>query len=539
MYNKTLNATETKEIVLDGVNTIDGSVGSTLGPGGRAVIIQGKRGERIVATKDGVSVANAINYEDPKKQLAIDLITQAAGDANARGGDGTTTCTIFTCSLIRNSMDLPEYDTIVAAKYIREWLTTIPTLVSEKFSLPCKDLDFLTSVTTISANSDRGLGSLIATAIHETEGKAKITVVNNGVRNDTIKRVEEAQWGARFSGLTQMVTVKGARVALIEGTVSAASINLLNRTNDTTPRNRTVAAAAAPIKRVPTILLCDKIEAGASAAIARLADRGIYFGVLPGIATVRTTHLADLSNVLDIIPSVFEDSLESLYFKKVDTSITISNQVMRIFLDEETSTRGLALVKRLEDSLEAGGADGRQRNLINSRLDIWSPNYYELDLAAVSAVERKERLDRAEDCINASRNAYTDGVIPGGGVIGLYLINELASYDMPEFVKELITKMLSEPFARIGKNMGFPLERTAERRGEFQALINSDVLYCYDAIGDEYVNCRERQIFDPVVVFESALEAAISLGLVVATTGGSIIIDRILHHADDGSSNNF
>lgn len=522
MYNLTHNAKETEQLLIKSVLSCADLVKSTLGPGGRPVIIQGAKGTRTVITKDGVSVANAIRHYNSAMQLGVTLLTAAAKDANRRGGDGTTTCTVLASELIRALCEYTGHTRIVAANEIREWLPKAIDIVTNNFAIPCKDLELLTSVTAISANGDRYMGELIATAMLESEGRATITVVNNGVTSDSIVKVEEAQWAATFSTVDREVKFNEVRLAVIHGTLTCEQLGSMS------------ARSARDANKLPTIILCEKIESGASVSLNRLAKHGVFVGVMPGTVLVRQTHLEDIINIFEVEGNDITVEWPDLKTITLNGSVSIRNKRLSIKLNEAAHNRRLQLVSTINDILDVNHADARQRKLLQSRLDIWSPNYYELDMAAVSEYERKERFDRAEDCINACRNAFNKGVIPGGGTIGMYLINLLPTMDLSEEAIDVLEVMLKAPFRTICDNMGHEESFATAKIALFDTKYSdttSDI--SYNAITDTFNSCLEQQILDPVEVFLSSLESAISLGLTVATTGGSLIIDTNYYRAVD------
>ena len=515
MYNIIFDAKATQNLLLDGVNAGEGLVKSTLGPAGRPVIMQGGRGIKTIITKDGVSVANAIDQYDPKLQLGATLLMEAASNANARGGDGTTTCTVLAASIIRALFEYNEFERLGVVNEIRNWLPRIRPYYTETLALPCTELGMLKAVTCISANNDTALGEIIAGAIHESKGLAKITVVNSGELTDTINRVEEAQFISTFTGLDTTKEFNRVQIGIVAGEATVSYLTTL------------LAGQKRGYKaETPIVLLCEKIESGNTRNIKRLATADIYIGTLPGTAVVRQTHANDIANVLGMnVPDAPVKFVE-IDYATIDGLVMLAPKRMRLTLPAGALSKATVLVSELEELSRSVDCTGRTKNLTAARLDIWSPNYYELNIAAISDFERKERFDRAEDCINASRNAYNHGVLGGGGTAGLYLIEQSKTMGLSESAMTAITKMLEAPFRCINTNRALPTGDIDRLIKQFKDDSTDDLHLSYDLFAGSFLPCTDQLILDPVEVFASALDSAISLGLTVATVGGGLIVDH-------------
>lgn len=508
---------DARQLMLSGIERIATAVGVTLGPKGRNVIIRLPTGEPQI-TKDGVTVARSIEFHDQFEDVGAQLIRQVAGKTNDVAGDGTTTATILAWSIFAegyksvstgaNPMDLKR-GIDAAVEVVLESLKQQTRLVG--------DMAMLKNVATISANGDKHLGELIATAVKEVGSEGFVSVVSGNTTTTEWSRIDgwcleqgfsrstlvtdTEKWESRFEKPLIFVTA--------EPLESVSSVLRLLETAKSSARSLFLVAPFFSESVLDTVILNHKenvISCGVlevkNVSEEELEDLAISCGI--EVQKVRSLEVVqDVSSLLGTAGFV-EQTIESTIINgEADVSSRIrllSNRLNRLLTEDERERmrERIAKLKRVFAVIRVGGR---------------------------SAIEITESKDRVVDALNAARNALSEGVVAGGGSALLHAskqLDEILAND-DEMDQDRRTGMLIVrnatrlPIRKISENAGDEGAVTVENVAEY-----TDTSMGYDAQKGEYVNMFDSGIVDPVKVVRSCVVDAASVAGLMITTEASV-----------------
>lgn len=508
--------------MLAGVEQLADAVKVTMGPKGRQVVIETPFGSPKI-TKDGVTVARAIEFKDRMKNLGASLVKQVASATNDAAGDGTTCATVLTRAIFvegsksvaagMNAMDLRRgislaVDTVVA--HLKERAKRIST--SEEIA----------QVGTISANGDREIGELIARAMEKVGKEGVITVSDGKTLYNELEVVEGMKLDRGYispyfitNTKTQKCELDNPLVLVHEKKIAGLSAIL------------PVLELALKMQR-PLLIVAEDVE---SEALATLIVNKLRAGVkvcavkAPGFGENRKANLQDLA-ILTGSQLISED----LGFKLevVDPSHLGMAKKITVSKDDTIILDGggdkAAIEERCEQLREAlaTATSDYDKEKLQERLAKLSGGVAVLKIGGASEVEVGEKKDRVTDALNATKAAVEEGIVPGGGVALLYASRELDKLQTENFDQkvgvQIIRNALKTPALAIASNAG------AEGAIVVGKLLEQDSLELgYDAAKGEYVDMVKAGIIDPVKVIRTALVDAASVASLMTTTEAVIV----------------
>ena len=491
-----------KSKISTGVEKLAKAVKSTLGASGKCVIYEDARGLPVI-TKDGVTVAESVVLYDPVENLGATLIKEAAKNTVKEAGDGTTTATVLAESLLNevnaidfstNSMRDIKQGVNKALANINEYLDTIKIDV---------DADMLTNVATISCNNDKDLGLIIAEA-YNTVGKDGVVLMEN---SDTEETYVEVVDGVQFdSGLTSphFVTNTDKQKAELENPLvlicmsEIPNIRKIQTVLEYAIKNNRSLLIVAPVsQQVKSALLMNKVKGNIKINIIDLPGFGPTkkdtcedLAVLTG-ATVMNEELGDDLDAITV------DMLGQAELAVTDDKSTVITTLE--FEDNDLEERIDQVVKLVADE-----KNGYIKKKLEQRLSMLSGSVGIIRVGADSKVELKEKRDRVEDAIYATKAALKEGIVPGGGIALYNAAKKIKPSSEGE--KVLLTSIIA-PMATILDNAGIYLDvEFPEEEGVGINVVNG-----------EYVNMVEEGIIDPVLVTKSALKNAVSVVMTIVS----------------------
>tara|TARA_R100000664_G_C2752840_1_gene140138 strand:+ start:357 stop:1931 length:1575 start_codon:yes stop_codon:yes gene_type:complete len=491
-----------KSKISTGVEKLAKAVKSTLGASGKCVIYEDARGLPVI-TKDGVTVAESVVLYDPVENLGATLIKEAAKNTVKEAGDGTTTATVLAESLLNevnaidfstNSMRDIKQGVNKALANINEYLDTIKIDV---------DADMLTNVATISCNNDKDLGLIIAEA-YSTVGKDGVVLMEN---SDTEETYVEVVDGVQFdSGLTSphFVTNTDKQKAELENPLvlicmsEIPNIRKIQTVLEYAIKNNRSLLIVAPVsQQVKSALLMNKVKGNIKINIIDLPGFGPTkkdtcedLAVLTG-ATVMNEELGDDLDAITV------DMLGQAELAVTDDKSTVITTLE--FEDNDLEERIDQVVKLVADE-----KNGYIKKKLEQRLSMLSGSVGIIRVGADSKVELKEKRDRVEDAIYATKAALKEGIVPGGGIALYNAAKKIKPSSEGE--KVLLTSIIA-PMATILDNAGIYLDvEFPEEEGVGINVVNG-----------EYVNMVEEGIIDPVLVTKSALKNAVSVVMTIVS----------------------
>jgi chaperonin GroEL len=500
-----------------GVDKLANAVKVTLGPKGRNVILQKQFGVPHI-TKDGVSVAKEIELEDPIENMGAQLVKEVASKTADQAGDGTTTATVLAQEIYNlgfknvaagaNPMDLKRGIDVAVGAVVKELAN-----ISKKI----KSSTEIEQVATISANNDSEIGKMIATAM-EKVGKDGIITVEEAKGIETeVKVVEGMQFDKGYSSPyfvtnqdTMDVQFDNALVLIYDKRISAMK--------DILPVLESVAQTNKPL-----VIISEDLEGEAMATLVVNKMRGTL-----KVAAVKAPAFGDrrkemLEDIATITGGTVISEEVGLSLEKVTMSML--GKAEKIIIDKDTTTiiNGAgkkedikSRVELIKSQIEKSTSDYDSEKL-QERLSKLSGGVAILYIGAATEVEMKEKKDRVDDALHATRAAVAEGIVPGGGVA---LIRAQMSLDNLELPNEsdyntgifIVRKAIEAPLKTIVQNAG----------GSAEVIINevrsSKGNIGYNARTEQYVDMVKAGIIDPTKVTRLALENAGSIASLLLTT---------------------
>ena len=509
-------SSEARDLMMSGVNTLANAVKVTLGPKGRNVVIDKSFGAPSI-TKDGVSVAQEIELDGKFENMGAQMVKEVASKTNDIAGDGTTTATVLAQSLISegvksvaagmNPMDL---------KRGIDKATEVVVAALQKSSQPCKNSDAIAQVGTISANSDTSVGAIIAEAMEKVGKEGVITVEEGSTLENELDVVEGMQFDRGYLS-PYFINNQESMTSDLEHPFILLHDAKIANIRDLLPALEAVQKAGKPL-----LIIAEDIEGEALATLVVNNMRGIVKVAAvkaPGFGDRRKAILEDIA-VLTGATVISEEvglSLEAITEEHLGTAKRIE-----IGKDNTTVIDGAGAKKNIADrigqiktQIEATSSDYDKEKL-QERLAKLSGGVAVIKVGAATEVEMKEKKDRVDDALHATRAAVEEGVVPGGGVAFIRAISSLESLKGDNSDQDvgisICKRALEEPLRQIVSNGG----------GEASVVLN-EVLkgkgnFGYNAASEEYGDMLKMGILDPTKVTRAALQHAASISGLMITT---------------------
>ncbi len=509
--------TEARALLKDGVDQLANAVKATLGPKGRNVILDKKFGAPHI-TKDGVSVAKEIELEDPFENMGAQLVREVASKTNDDAGDGTTTATVLAQSIIgvglknvtagASPMDLKRGIGKAAAAIVAD-LKKQSVEVGD-------DLAKIEHVAKISANGDEEIGKLIAEAMGKVKKEGVITVEEAKSTETTVDIVEGMQFdkgyvSPYFVTNTEKMTVEfeNPYILIFDKKISALK-DILSILEEVIKTGR------------PLLLIAEDVESEALATLVVNRLRGslkIAAVKAPGFGDRRKAMLEDIA-ILTGGTVISEET--GLQLSNATMDMLGTAEKVTIDKDHTTIVNGAgapenikARVATIKAQIEATSSD-YDREKLQERLAKLAGGVAVLYVGAASEVEMKEKKDRVEDALSATRAAIEEGTVPGGGVAYIrasHVLDALKGETPDEQTGiEIIHRAIEEPLRQIvanaGKEGAVVVQKVREGKGDFG----------YNARLDKFENLISAGVIDPTKVARVALENAASIAGMFLTT---------------------
>ncbi len=488
---------EAKNRVIAGVNKLALAVKSTLGASGKCVIYEDGRGKPVI-TKDGVTVAESVVLFDPVENMGATLIKEAARNTVKEAGDGTTTATVLAEALIKSINSA-----VAAGLSIREIKDGVNVCLDEVLSMLDEmsvdvEGDMLKSVAAISCNNDEKLGAIIAEA-YERVGKHGVVLMEESESEDTYVDVVD---GAQIDcGITSphFITNTEKHLAELDNpyilTVSSEIPNIRKIQSvleHVIKSNRSLLIVAQVAQQVKSALLMNKVKGNIK---VNIIDP-------PGFGPTRKDAMEDLAILTGstVINEELGDDLDLItpeHLGEAEFAVTDDKSTV-ITLDEVTEDVEVR-IEELDKQITTE-QNGFIKKKLEQRLATLSGSVGIIKVGASSKVELKEKKDRVEDAIYATKAALQEGIVPGGGVALLDVSEKISSVNTGS---KVLAEALKAPFITILANAGLDPQTSV---GEGLGI---------NVITGETVDMINVGIIDPVLVTKSALKNAVSVALTV------------------------
>jgi len=508
-----------REKMMTGVDTLADAVKVTLGPRGRNVLIEKSWGSPKT-TKDGVTVAKEIELEDKFENMGAKMVKEVASKTSDVAGDGTTTATILAQSIYREGSKLVAAGANPMALK-RGLEKAVETVVEElkKISKPTKEKKEIAQVGTVSANNDHTIGDIIAEAMEKVGKEGVITVEEAKGMETTLEIVEGMQFDRGYLS-PYFVTDPEKMEVHLEDPYILLNEKKISVMKDLIPILEQIAKMGRPL-----VIIAEEVEGEALATLVVNKLRGtlkVVAAKAPGFGDRRKAMLEDLA-ILTGGQVISEDlglKLENVTINDLGTAKKVSlDKDNTTIVDGGGSRKALeGRVKQIRAQIDETTSD-YDREKLQERLAKLIGGVAVINVGAATETEMKEKKDRVEDALNATRAAVEEGIVPGGGVAFLRVLKAL---DKVELVGEekmganIIRRALEEPMRQIANNAGFEgsvvVQKVMEAKGSFG----------FNAETGKYEDLMDAGIIDPTKVARFALQNAASVAGLLLTTEAMI-----------------
>ena len=512
---------EARDKVRSGVNKLSTAVQATLGPCGRNVMIEKESGSPVI-TKDGVTVAKEIFLKDPIENAGAQAIKEVSMKAAKLAGDGTTTATVLAAFMYNEG-----FKAIAAGVNpieLKRGMDKATTAVIDNLRELSRDVttnDEIKQIATISANNDTSIGAIIAEAMDSVGKNGVIRVDESRTSETTLEIVEGMQIERGFIS-PYFATSQTTMTATLENPYILIYDRKISSIKDIVPLLETCSK-----QNKPLLIIADDVDGEALATLVINKARGtinVCAIKAPGFGDRKIHNLEDIAILTG---GVVVSSQKSMKLDKLTTdmlgtcrSVAVS-QTETVIIDgagdaEQIKTR----IDDIKNQYETADSD-YEKQFLKDRMSKLIGGVAVLNIGAATEIELKEKKDRVDDALHATRAAVEEGIVPGGGiallVVSSNIIVECENEDQQLGVS-IVKKACFAPFKAIVENAGKSAEAVKAKIDLIESENPGTDIFGYDARNDKYTVMVNAGIIDPTKVTRTALELATSVAGTLLTT---------------------
>lgn len=526
-----------------GVNKLADAVTSTLGPNGRNVIIEQQMGNPT-STKDGVTVAKAVELEDKIENIGAQLVKQASIKTADGAGDGTTTSTLLASEIYNSGIQsIADYNVTEVSRGIAK-ATDMVVEYLEDNSREITDEDQLRQVATISANNDPEVGELIASSMDKVGREGVVTIEESRTGETYLEVVEGMQFNRGYKSIyfvtdnnSMTATLSNPQVLIVDKKVTAAK-ELLPILEACSAQNK------------PLLIIADDIDGEALSTLVVNKMRGTL-----QVVAVKAPEFGDRKKaIMEDIATLTGGSVVSpekgMRLDKFNADWLGQARKVTVGKDDTTIVDGKGEMESIEQRIEEikslidNSNSPFEKETLQDRLGRLIGGVAIVHVGGQSEIEMKEKKDRVEDALHATKAALEEGILPGGGVALLNAAYKLefegAEIDFGSDSEaqgyNILVKAISKPLQKILTNAGF-VEEEVDVIAD-TVMTNENFWHGFNIKSDEYVDMFEEGIIDPAKVTRLALENAASVARTMLTTE-CIISNPVEQKQDEMDFNQF
>ena len=502
-----------------GIDKLANAVTSTLGPNGRNVVIA--NGGIPQSTKDGVTVAKSITLEDPIEELGVQLVKQAAIKTADNAGDGTTTSTLLAQEIVtqglkelsndRNAVQLKrEIDTAV-----KQVLDAIRTEIKQDIS----NEEQLKQIATISANNDPEVGELIATAMQKV-GREGVVFIEESKNGETyLETVEGMQFDRGYKS-PYFVTDNNSMSTSIQDALILIADKKFTQVKELLPILEAVSA-----QNKSLLVIAEDIEGEALATLIVNKARGILKVIAvkaPDFGDRRKLLLEDIAimtggQVFSAEKGMKLDKFDWKWFGEARV-VTVNKDNTTLVDGKGDADRIQARIEELQSQIE-NATSPYEREKLQERLAKFIGGVAIVHVGGHTEAEMKEKKDRVDDALQATKAALEEGIVPGGGAV---LLHARTSIEISDIGSQIVYNACAAPFKKILSNAGYEQE---DIYNAINAVSGGDYWYGWDLKEEDFVNMKDAGIIDPAKVTRTALENAASVAGTILLTE-AVVVDK-------------
>ena len=509
---------EARQKILAGVEKLSTAVSSTLGPSGRNVILDKKFGSPQI-TKDGVTVAKEIELPDPFENMGAQMVKEVASKTNDVAGDGTTTATLLAEAIYREGLkNLTAGANGMALKRGIDKATAAVVDAIAKLSKKVKSADEIAQVATLSANGDAEIGKMISEAMDKVGKEGTITVEEAKTLDSSLDVVEGMQFDKGYLS-PYFVTDAESMECELENPFILLFEKKISNLQELLPLLQTVAKSGRPL-----MIIAEDVEGEALATLVVNRLRGTFQVCAvkaPGFGDRRKAILEDIADIAILTGGRLVS--EDIGVKLENVGIEMLGRAKKVVVDKDNTTivEGLgksadikARVEQIKKQIEDTTSD-YDREKLQERLAKLAGGVALIKVGAATEAAMKEKKDRVDDALHATRAAVEEGIVPGGGVA--YLRAQKAIDALKLEGDEAVGASI------IARAIEAPLRKLVDNAGLEAALVIANVKKAtgnngYNVRTGEYVDLFKDGVVDPAKVTRSALQNAASIAGLLLTT---------------------
>ena len=506
---------EAKEKLQKGVDKVYKAVATTMGPFGRNVLIEKEHGQ-VASTKDGVTVAKSITLEDPIENMAATVIKQAASKTVDAAGDGTTTSTVLAHAIATEALNSTSYSSTNATQVKRGIEEAVKSVVAElkKMSVDITDEKQIKQIATLSANGDEEIGNLVTTALDKVGRDGVVTVEESRTGETSLEVVEGLQFDRGYKSpyfvtdnSTMQAVLNDALILLFNGRITAVK-DLLPLLESVSQQNKSLLIVAEDIDgEALATLIVNKMRGILKVAAVKAPDFGERrLHILEDIATLTGGSVVSTDKGMRL------DKFNTEWFGKARV-VTVGKETTTIVDgkgDEEAiKSRILDLKQQLDNSKSPYEVEKLQERLAKMVGGVAIIN-----VGGGTEIEMKEKKDRLDDALQATKAALEEGILPGAGVALLNARKSINLNGKDDKAKgaQIVYNACAVPSKQILVNAGEDTNQWWLR------LYNQDLTMVPDLVSGDIIDAFESGVIDPTKVVRCALENAAAAAVTLLMT---------------------
>lgn len=525
MAKKIVFNEEARKSLLKGIDAVADAVKVTLGPKGRNVILEKKFGAPQIVN-DGVTIAKEIELEDGLENAGAQLLKEVSSKTNDVAGDGTTTASVLAQAIVREGLrNLTAGANPISIKRGMDKGVEMAVEKIKAMARPVDSKESLAQVAAISAGNNNTIGDLIAEAMEKVGTDGVITVEESKSFGTNLKVVEGMQFDKGYIS-PYFVTDAERMEAVLEDAYVLCVNKKINLISDLVPILEQVARDGRSL-----LLVAEDVEGEALATLVVNTMRKVLRAVAvkaPGFGDRRKAMLEDIAILTggEMFTEELGIKLENITVQMLGRAkrVTVTKDNTTIVVGDETKDKVAERVALIKRQIETSDSSYDKEKL-QERLAKLSGGVAVIEVGAASEVELKERKLRIEDALNATRAAKEEGIVPGGGVALIRVMQELA--------KNLDTCSYGSDDEKVGFRilldaLHIPMKQIADNAGEKGDVVVEEVKKLpetegFDALTNTYVDMFQAGIVDPAKVTRSVLENAVSVASMLLTTEAAVV----------------
>ena len=536
MSKKITFSKDAREKLATGVDKLADAVTATLGPSGRNVIIEQDMGNPV-STKDGVTVAKSIEIKDKVENIGAQIVKQASIKTAEQAGDGTTTSTLLAQSILSEGLDRMKKgsNAVDIKRGIDKAVSKVVDYLADGYAKEVTDEGQLKQVATISANNDPEVGELIATAMDKVGREGVVTIEESKTGETYLETVEGIQFQRGFKS-PYFVTDNSSMTSVLNNPLILITDKRLNQVKELLPILEAVSQQSKTL-----LIIADDIDGEALSTLVVNKMRGIL-----GCVAVKAPEFGDrkkamLEDIATLTGGTVISSEKGMRLDKFQPEWL--GKANKVIVGKETTTivdalgEEQAIVNRVEEIKKQidDTVSNYEKEKLQERLAAFIGGIAVVHVGGNTEVEMKEKKDRVEDALHATKAALEEGILPGGGVAllnaSMMLVDSMGDLETEDLQKgyEIVTSALERPFYKILENAGYTYDEIGDT--ELKIKESGDLWYGYNPRQEEFINMFSQGIIDPTKVTRLALENAASVA------GTLLITEAVVSKGKNKNSN--